>query len=84
MGGVVARPYPFFVAQDALGWWLYILGGGYSPYPHCWRVVCLRHALEDGGYSSLVFLLSPVFFLVGGRVVTLLLLWLLPRKAPWV
>ena len=54
----------FFLAQGALGWWLYILGGGYSPYPHYRRVVCLRHAPEDGGFSSLVFLLLSVF-LVG-------------------
>ena len=65
VGGVVARPYPFFLAQGALGWWLSIPGGGYSPYPHYRRVVCLRHAPEDGGYSSLVFLLFSAFFFVG-------------------
>ena len=55
----------FFLAQGALGWWLSIPGGGYSPYPHYRRVVCLRHAPEDGGYSSLVFLLFSAFFFVG-------------------
>ena len=82
-GRVVARPSPvfFFFRQGALGWWLFLLCGGYSSstpivctqYAHSVRskmvaiLLCFFVRLYSRLWGRVVARPSPIYFFVGAR-----------------